>query len=73
MVAGGQYVRAQVEDLLGDLRRNAKAAGGVLDIDDDQIASRTCPICSRTILRPALPKMSPTKRMFKKQLLASSL
>src|SRR5579871_443423 len=27
-------------------------------------------MCSATILRPALPKMSPTKRMFKKQLLA---
>ena len=37
MVAGGQHVRAQVEDLLGDLRRHAKAAGGVLGIDDDQI------------------------------------
>src|ERR1035437_4519772 len=28
-------------------------------------ALRTWPMCSRTILRPALPKMSPTKRMFK--------
>jgi hypothetical protein len=69
VVAGGQHIRAQIEQVLGDLRGQAEAAGGVFGVDDDQIdvmrLAITWPMCSRTILRPALPKMSPTKRMFK--------
>ncbi len=37
MVAGGQNIRAQVEKLLGKLRRNPEAASGVLRVDDDQL------------------------------------
>ena len=37
VVAGGQHVRAQIEELFGDLRRQAKAAGGVFRIDDGQL------------------------------------
>jgi hypothetical protein len=37
VVAGGQYVRAQIEKLFGNLRSQAKAAGGVFRIDDGQL------------------------------------
>jgi hypothetical protein len=37
VVAGGQNIRSQIEELLGDLRRQAKAAGGVFRIDDGQL------------------------------------
>jgi hypothetical protein len=36
VVSGGQNVRAQIEEFLGELRRQAKAPGGVFRIDDDQ-------------------------------------
>ena len=36
VIAGGQHVRAQVEKLLGQRRRNAEAAGGVFGVDDDE-------------------------------------
>ena len=34
VVAGGQHIRAQFEKLIGNLRRDSEAAGGVLAIDD---------------------------------------
>ena len=37
MVAGGHHVGAEIEQLLGDLGRHAKAAGGVLDIHDGEV------------------------------------
>ena len=37
VVAGGQNIRSQIEEILGDLRRQAKAAGGVFRIDDGQL------------------------------------
>ena len=37
MVAGGQHIRAQVEQILGELRRHAKAARRILGIDNHQI------------------------------------
>src|SRR5208337_4966973 len=37
VVAGGDDMRAHVEELLGDGRGDAKAAGGVLAVDDEQI------------------------------------
>ena len=37
MVTGGDYVRAEVEELFGDGGREAEAAGGVLAIDDEEI------------------------------------
>ena len=37
VIAGGQHIGAQVEDLLGDLRRHAEAAGGVLNVHDRQL------------------------------------
>ena len=37
VVAGGEHIRAQVEEVVGNLRRHAKAAGGVFGIDDDQV------------------------------------
>ena len=36
VIAGGEHVRAQVEEVFGDLRGDAEAAGGVLSIDDDE-------------------------------------
>jgi hypothetical protein len=36
VVPGGQNVRAQIEKLIGKLRRQAKAPGGIFGIDDDQ-------------------------------------
>ncbi len=37
MIAGGQYVGAPLENLFGDLRRDAETARGILDIDDREI------------------------------------
>ena len=37
MIAGRQHIRAQIEEILGDLRRQAEAAGGVFRIDDGQV------------------------------------
>ena len=37
VVAGGQNIRAQIEEVLGKLRRQAKAAGGVFGIDDGEL------------------------------------
>jgi enamine deaminase RidA (YjgF/YER057c/UK114 family) len=37
VVAGGQNIRAQIEEFLGKLRRNAEATGGILGVDDDQL------------------------------------
>src|SRR5208283_1894947 len=37
VVAGGDDMRAHVEDLLGNRGRYAKAAGGVLAVDDEEI------------------------------------
>ena len=36
MIAGGQHVGAQVEELFGDLGREPEAAGGVFGVDDEQ-------------------------------------
>ena len=75
MVAHGEHVGAQVEEVLGDLRRQAKAAGSILGIHNrefDTMRLAHVPDVLAHDTRPALPKMSPTKRMFKRQLLASS-
>ena len=67
VIAGGHHVGAEFEEFIGDLRRHAEAARGILDIHDgeiDVVGLAQWPMCSRTMLRPALPKMSPTKRMF---------
>ena len=37
MIASGEHVRAQVEEVFSDLGSQAEAAGGILGIDDDQI------------------------------------
>jgi len=37
MVAGGEDVRAQLEKLVGNLRGQAEAAGGVLRVDDGEL------------------------------------
>jgi hypothetical protein len=37
VVAGGEHIRAQLKQIVGDLRRDAEAAGGVLGVDDNQI------------------------------------
>jgi len=37
VVAGGDDVRAEVEELVGDGRREAEAAGGVFAVDDEEI------------------------------------
>src|SRR5439155_9484176 len=37
VVAGGQHVGPLLERLLGDLRRDAEAAGGVLDVDHAEV------------------------------------
>ena len=39
VVTGGDYVGAEVEELFGDGRCDAEAAGGVFSIDDDEIDS----------------------------------
>jgi hypothetical protein len=36
MVAGGQDIRAKIEEILGELGRQAEAARGVFGVDDDQ-------------------------------------
>jgi hypothetical protein len=37
VVAGGEDVGAEVEELVGDLRGEAEAAGGVLRVDDGEL------------------------------------
>jgi hypothetical protein len=37
MIAGGEYVRAEVEQLLSNLRRNSESPGSILSVDDDQL------------------------------------
>jgi len=37
VIAGGENVRAEVEEILGDGRGNTEAAGGIFRIDDDQV------------------------------------
>ncbi len=37
VVAGSEHVGAQVENLLGDLRGQAKASGGVFGVDDGEV------------------------------------
>ena len=37
MITCGEYVSAQLEDLLGDLRCHAEAAGGVFDVHYCQV------------------------------------
>jgi hypothetical protein len=37
VIAGGDDVRAQIEELVGDRRCNAETAGGILPIDDYEI------------------------------------
>ncbi len=37
VVAGGEHVCAQLEQVFGDLRSDAETAGGVFSVDDDQI------------------------------------
>jgi hypothetical protein len=37
MVAGGENIGAQVEELIGDLRGQAEASGGVFGVDDGEV------------------------------------
>ena len=37
MVAGGEHVRAQVKELVGNLRRHAKSAGSIFHVDHQQV------------------------------------
>jgi hypothetical protein len=37
VVAGGDHLRAKIEELLGDGGRKAEAAGGILAVDNEQV------------------------------------
>ena len=69
VVAGGEDVGAEVEEVFGDGRREPEAAGSVFRIHDDEVdlALRDdVGQCSRTTRPPGLPKTSPTKSNFTK-------
>ena len=76
VVAGGEHVGAQVEEILGDLRRDAEAAGGVFGVDDDQfdlVCLRTRDRCARArSCAPRCRRCRRRKECSKEQLLASS-
>jgi hypothetical protein len=68
MVAGGDGVHAVAEKFLGDVGRDAVAAGGIFAVGDDDIEAVRLPQglgrSSLTARRPGLPTMSPMNRIF---------
>jgi hypothetical protein len=67
VVAGGDDVGAQVEEIFGEVWGDAEAASGVFAVDDGEIDLVALAYVGEVFaddLRPALPKTSPTKRIF---------
>ena len=68
MVAAGDDVHAGGEDFLGGLGRDARAAGGVLAVGDDEVKPvllrASWGTSSLTARRPGSPTMSPMKSSF---------
>ena len=68
VVAGGDDVGAEVEELFGEGGRDAEAAGGVFTVDDEEVDGvgfdDVGEMLADDVAAGRAPKTSPTKRMF---------